>query len=309
MSDTRFGRRRIALSHLDKVLFPDSGITKGELLRYYDQVAPVLLPHLKNRPLTLQRFPDGIGAKGFIQQQKSDYFPAWIKSEKIVHSADSKRRTIEHVLCNDRATLAYLVNQAAVTLHGWLSRAPRLRCPDRLIFDLDPSDEEFDRVRHAACQVAELMREVGLTPFVMTTGSRGLHVIAPLRPGAGFDQVRELAHDMAACLVARHADQLTLAQRKDKRGDRIYLDVMRNTFGQTAVMPYAVRALAGAPVATPLDLAELADARLHPQRFHIKNIFRRLGRKPDPWAHMQRHAATLSRCRRALRSLCAHEAK
>lgn len=309
MSDTRFGRRRIALSHLDKVLFPDSGITKGELLRYYDKVAPLLLSHLKNRPLTLQRFPDGIGAKGFIQQQKSDYFPAWIRSERIVHRADSKQRTVEHMLCNDRATLAYLVNQAALTLHGWSSRAPSVRCPDRLIFDLDPSDDDFDRVRHAAHQVAELMREIGLTPFVMTTGSRGLHVVAPLRPHASFDQVRELAQDMAACLVARHTDQLTLAQRKDKRGDRIYLDVMRNAFGQTAVMPYAVRALAGAPVATPLDLAELADTRLHAQRFHIKNIFRRLARKSDPWADMQRHAATLSRCRRVLRSLCAHAEK
>jgi len=302
MSIEHFGRYSVELSNTDKVLFPDSGITKGDLIAYYRQVAEVMVPHMENRPLTLHRFPDGIDEEGFYQQESSDYFPDWIKTRQTPR-ADYDDGTVEHVLCNNPATLVYLANQAVITPHGWLSRAPRLSKPDRLIFDLDPADGDFNSVRRTAGQVAELMQKLGLTPYAMTTGSRGLHVVAPLRPDSDFEAVRELARDMAALLAQRHSEQLTVEQRKNKRRGRIYLDIMRNAYGQTSVIPYAVRAKPGAPVATPLELAELDDSKLEPRRWHLKNILRRLGQKGDPWGGIQRHAASVRSASRALEKL------
>jgi len=301
MDSARFGRYRVELSHTGKLLFPDSGISKGELIEYYRDIAAVMLPHLEDRPLTLQRFPDGIRKPGFYQQQRGDYFPGWIRTRSTPRADDGA--AVQHILCNNQATLVYLANQAAVTLHGWLARTPRITRPDRLIVDLDPVDNDFAAVRRAARQVVELMQTLDMNPFVMTTGSRGLHVAAPLRADSDFDAVRDLARDMAAVLAGRHPAALTVEQRKKRRRGRIYLDVMRNAYGQTAVMPYSVRALPGAPVATPLDLAELGDSRLDPQRWHVKNILRRLGRKDDPWAGIRRHATTAGRAQQALRAL------
>jgi bifunctional non-homologous end joining protein LigD len=297
----RFGPYRVELSNTGKVLFPDAGITKGELIRYYREVAEVMLPHLEDRPLTLHRFPDGIAADGFYQQERPDYFPDWIKTRKTPRAGDGD--AVEHVLCTNQATLVYLANQAVTTLHGWLSRAPRLTRPDRLVFDLDPADEDFDAVRQAARRVVELMQALALSPYVMTTGSRGLHVVAPLRGDADFDAVRGLAQAMAARLAERSPGELTVEQRKDQRRGRIYLDVMRNAYGQTAVVPYAVRAKPGAPVATPIDLAELGESKLDPRRWHLKNVLRRLGQKDDPWADIGRHAASARRAREALEAL------
>lgn len=304
MVNKRIGRHSIELSNTDKVLFPKDGVTKGDLIDYYCKIAEVMLPHIKDRPLTLHRFPDGIDADGFYQQQSADYFHGWIKTRKVPHAEDRDDATVEHVLCNDQETLAYLANQAVITLHGWLARAPRLNRPDRLIFDLDPaSSSGFDAVRRAAQQVIELMHNMGMTPYVMTTGSRGLHVVTPLKPVADFDAVRKLAQDMAGILARHHEKELTVEQRKDKRSGRIYLDVMRNAYGQTAVMPYAVRAIAGAPVATPVDLDELDKGTLDPQRWNINNILRRLGQKEDPWSAIQRHGVTIDRARKILNGM------
>jgi len=302
MTLAHFGRYSVELSNTEKLLFPESGITKGDLIRYYREVAGIMLPHLMNRPLTLHRFPDGIARKGFYQQEAPDYFPDWIKTRRTPR-ADSDEESVTHVLCNNQATLVYLANQAAITLHGWLSRSSRLSKPDRLIFDLDPPNDDFTGVRVAARQVTGLMHDLGLNPYVMTTGSRGLHVVAPLRADTGFDNVRDLAQDMAALLASLHTAELTTEHRKEKRRGRIYLDVMRNAYGQTSVMPYAVRALPGGPIATPLSLDELDDSKLDPQRWHIRNIMRRLGQKADPWTDIQRHATRVATARRALQSL------
>lgn len=303
MTSLRFGAYQVELSNTDKPLFPDAGISKGELIRYYRAIAPVMLPHLRDRPLTLHRFPDGIDEDGFYQQEMPDFFPDWIRSRRASRAADGDRPAVRHILCSNQASLVYLANQAAITLHGWLSRAPKLHKPDRLIFDLDPPDHDFAAVRQAARWVVELMQTLDMTPFVMTTGSRGLHVVAPLRRELDFDAVRDLAQAMAAHLAEQHPDELTVAQRKQKRRGRIYLDVMRNAYGQTSVMPYAVRALPGAPVATPLALDELADSRLDPQRWHLKNILRRLGQRDDPWRDINRHAGSPRKARRALDAL------
>jgi len=301
MSDRQFGPYTVELSNTDKVLFPDSGITKGELIDYYSDVAGVMLPHLEGRPLTLQRFPEGIGEEGFFQQQVSDYFPDWIDTGKTPRADGVESgEAVEHVLCNNQATLVYLANQAAITLHGWLSRASRLSVPDRLLFDLDPSEEDFSSVRRAARQVIALMQELGMNPHVMTTGSRGLHVLAPLQGDADFEEVRKLAMAMAETLADEHPEALTTEQRKNKRQGRLYLDVTRNAYGQSAVVPYTVRAREGAPVATPIALSELDEGELHAQRWTMKNILRRLGQKGDPWADLRRHGTTLAAAREAL---------
>lgn len=295
----RFGPYSVELSNTDKVLFPEDGITKGDLIDYYREVADFILPHLDGRPLTLHRFPDGIGSEGFYQQSAADYFPDWIQTHEAPR-ASGKGKPVEHIVCRNQATLAYLANQGTIAFHGWGARLPKLDRPDRLVFDLDPASADFVPVRNAARQVAALMDDVGLHPFPMTTGSRGLHVVAPLRRDASFDEVRQLARDMAARLAEEHPDSLTVEQRKNKRAGRIYLDVMRNAYGQTAVMPYSVRALAGAPIATPLSREELGGEALDPKSWTIKNIRRRLGQKGAAWAAFKRHAVS---CRTACDAL------
>ncbi|MBA1148533.1 ATP-dependent DNA ligase [Ectothiorhodospiraceae bacterium WFHF3C12] len=304
MSVLQFGPYRVDITNTDKLLFPDSGITKGELIQYYRRVSDWMLPHLRQRPLALRRFPDGIAEEGFFQQRPSGFFPAWIATVAAPRaSGGAEADAVEHVLCNNRATLAYLANQAAISLHGWLSRAPAINVPDRLVFDLDPSDDDFGAVRDAARAVVALMHHLGMNPYVMTTGSRGLHVVAPLRRETGFDEVRALAREMAARLVAHYPDELTVEQRKDQRGGRVYLDVMRNAYGQTTVLPYSVRARPGAPVAMPIDLAELDRRTLGPQDWHLGNAHRRLEKHGDPWAGLRRHATSARKAGRALAKL------
>ncbi|MDX1609537.1 MAG: non-homologous end-joining DNA ligase [Halofilum sp. (in: g-proteobacteria)] len=299
MTRIRIGGHEIELKNRDKVLFPDAGITKGDVIEYYRDVAELMLPHLRARPLTLQRFPDGIGKDGFYQQERSDYFPGWLGGVRL-ERAGGKGDSVHHIVCNDEASLVYLANQGTIALHGWLAVAERPHHPDRIVFDLDPPGDDFDPVRDAARQVADLMREIGLTPYPMTTGSRGVHVVAPLDGGSGFDAVRALARDMAERLAEAHPRALTTAQRKDQRRGRLYLDVMRNAYGQTAVQPYSLRARPGAPVATPLAWEELGRRELGPRSYDLGNLRRRLAQKEDPWADMGRHRVSAARARERL---------
>lgn len=293
------GGIRVEVSHPDKVLFPDAGITKWELVDYYRRMAPVMLPHVRERPLTLHRFPDGIDADGFYQQQRAEHFPDWLEGAPVPRMGGSGEE-VTHPLANREAAFAYLANLGVVTLHTWLARMPDYTRPDRLVFDLDPADGGFDPVREAARQIGDFMGELGMTPYVMTTGSKGLHVVAPIRPEGDFDAVRELARAMARALADAHPDALTLEQRKDKRAGRLYLDITRNAYGQTTVAPYALRARPEAPVATPLAWEELERRALGPRSYTFANIFRRLAQTEDPWAGMTRHAVSLERVRRDL---------
>ena len=288
--------REIEISNTAKVLFPHAGLTKGELIGYYRRIAPTMLPHLAGRPLSFERYPDGIETNGFMQKNASDYFPSWIRRARLA----KENGEVEHTVADDAATLVYLANQACVTLHVGLARTDRIHHPDRLVIDFDPSDEDFDKVKRAARAARRLLEQTGLVPFVQTTGSRGLHVWVPLEPEATFDQVRGIAADLADRLVADAPEELTTEQRKAKRGTRVFVDVARNAYGQTAVAPYSVRARAEASVATPLDWAELDDPGLGPRRYTITNLFRRLGQKPDPWAEIGRHARPLAAARERL---------
>lgn len=295
-----FGRLVVETSSEDKVLYPDAGITKGDVIEYYRNVAEYALPWAAERFLTLQRFPDGLGEDGFYQQARPDYFPDYVAGVTADRVGGGE---VEHIVVRNAAGLVYLANQGTLTIHAWLSRRDRLHHPDRMVIDLDPPDDDFGPVRDAARITADFLRELGLTPYVMTTGSRGLHVVVPLDRSADFDAVRDFARRAADLLAERHPDTLTAEQRKDKRKGRLYLDVMRNAYGQTAVMPYSLRAKPGAPVATPLAWDELGAGDLTAQRYHIGNLFRRLGQIEDPWADMKRHAAGIAAAAEALAAL------
>jgi bifunctional non-homologous end joining protein LigD len=290
---------KIVLSNTDKILFPKAKVSKGDLIEYYRNIAPTMLPHIAGRPLSLQRYPDGIEAGGFMQKNASDYFPDWIRRARLAKEDGE----VDYVVAENAATLVYLANQACITLHAGLSRIVRIDHPDMMVLDLDPSDEDFAKVKCAAKDARTLLEEVGLTSSVQTTGSRGLHVWVPLDRSATFDEVREVASSLAEALAARRPDERTTEQRKANRGDRVFLDVARNAYGQTVVAPYSVRARPEAPVATPLDWQELDSPQLEPRRYTVRNVFRRLAQKPDPWVDIQKNTQSLAPARRKLAAL------
>lgn len=301
MTTRQFGPYSVDTSREDKVLFPKSSITKGDLIDYYERISPELLPHLTDRPLVLQRFPDGIREDGFYQKQISDYFPDWI--DKVTVSVASSGSEQALVVCNNAATLVYLANQACITLHPWLSRTDRLDHPDQLVVDLDPPSNDFEDARVAALQLRELLEELELPSYPKLTGSKGIHVHVPLDGSADFDEVRRIARSMMSTLASRHSDSLTTEQRKDKRGKRLFLDVGRNAYAQTAVAPYAVRAREGAPVAAPVTWEEIEKKGLSSQSFGIENIFRRLGQIEDPWKGWRRRARSLKKAKERMERL------
>jgi bifunctional non-homologous end joining protein LigD len=291
----------VEISKPDKVLIPgdDTGadLSKRDLAEYYAAVAEVMLPHLQDRPVNMQRFPDGIGGQGFYEKRTPQHFPDWVTSVTVQTSDGSQQQ----VVVDDARSLVYLADQACVTPHVWLSRRDRLDNPDQLVFDLDPSSDDLAKLRDAARAVADLLAEVGLTPYLKTTGSRGYHVQAVLDRSADFDTVRDFARELADLLAARQPERLTTEQRKNKRGDRIYIDCMRNAYAQTAVPAYAVRARPGAPVATPIDRDELSKVR--PDGHTIASVTRRLAQRADPWADMSRRPRSLDEPWENLRAL------
>jgi len=287
----KIGSHAIDIQNRDKVFFPAKKITKGDLLDYYDKVADHLLPYLQDRPLTLSRFPDGIEGEGFYQKEIPDYFPDWIE---VAKAKKKEGGTIRQIICNNKATLIYLVNQGALSFHPWLSRVPDLNVPDKLVFDIDPAEGNFDLVIKAARALRSLLEEeLDLHAFVMTTGSEGMHVVCPIRPEKGFDEVRAFAQKVSELLVGEDPDSFTTEIRKEQRGGRLFLDYLRNAYGQTSIPPYCARAVEGAGVATPLSWNELSKGELRSQSYHIKNILKRLSQKEDPWPQFRNKAKKL----------------
>ena len=281
--------RTVAIGHPDKVLFPDAGLTKRDLADYYARIGDIAVPHYRNRALTMHRFPDGIDAEGFFQKAIGDHFPDWIDRATLPKSGGE----VTYVVADSPATLVYLADQACITPHLALSRVDRPKHPDRMIFDLDPSDDDFSKVQDTARHLHRVLDDLDLPSFVQTTGSRGLHIVVPLDRSADFDTVREFSHALVRRLAADHPTLMTVEHRKNKRGDRVFLDDLRNAYGQTAVGPYAVRAKPGAPIATPLEWRETGAGDLDPRKYRVDNLFRRLARIDDPWASIDDHAVAL----------------
>ncbi len=283
----------VKLSHPDKVLFPDDGITKADLADYYAGVADAMLTHTRDRPMNLWRWNSGIGGQRIVQQGIPKGAPDWVARVEVERR---KGGSVVHAIIDDARTLRWLANQNCITPHVWQSRVDKLDKPDRIVFDLDPSVEDeleqFDDVRAGALALGDHLRELGLIPYAMTTGSRGIHVVAPLRRTDTADVVRAAAGKIAEDFAASH-DTLTTFWRKDKRDGRILVDTARNTYAQTVVAPYAVRALPGAPVATPLEWDELGDPGLHPRRWTLRDAPARVAERGDPWSDIRRDARNL----------------
>jgi bifunctional non-homologous end joining protein LigD len=300
----KVGRKTIELSNAGKVLFPGDEITKRDLAGYYRGVARQMLPLLRDRPVSMTRFPGGITKQPIVQKNVPAHFPDWITRARVRKEGG----WLQQVICDKPATLVYLAGQACIELHAFLSRLDRIREPDQLIFDLDPPDNHrFDDVRVCALRLGELLSdELGLPTFVKTSGGNGLHVHVPLTQNEDFDAVREFARQVTALLAVRNPDLVTTEQRKDKRGPRIYADIMRNAYARLAVAPYSVRGRPGAPVATPLSWDEVEDKSLSPEQFTLRTLPDRIrGNRPaaGPWAGMARRRTGLARARRSLRQL------
>jgi bifunctional non-homologous end joining protein LigD len=288
------------ITHPDKVLFPDDGITKGDLAIYYEAVAPVLLPHIRNRPITLERYPSGIGNKGFWQKDVSKGFPEWLQRVAV----PKKDGTVHHPLVTDVRSLLWVVNQNTITPHVWVTRAPDLYHPDVCVFDLDPSrDDEPEVLRGATLGLRDLLAELGLPSWVKTTGSKGFHIVVPLDGSAQTDEVERFAHTVGRLVVARDPDHLTQEFSKVDRGGRILVDTGRNGYSATFAAAYAVRARAGAPVSAPCTWEEVELGQVGPRTFTLRTVPERVARVGDLWSDMKRRGRSLARAHARLQRL------
>jgi bifunctional non-homologous end joining protein LigD len=286
----RCGRREIAISHPDKALFTDPTITKLDLARHYEAIAEVMVPHVRDRPLALESYPQGTDHRGFYMKSVPKHFPDWIATANVPKKGGHNTQ----VLANEGAALVYLAGQNVVTPHVWLGRADALREPDRLIIDFDPNPGvSFATIRAAARDAGERLRDRGLVPHAMVTGSRGIHVVCPLRRGPGFGDVHTFARAVGEEMVADNPKHLTLEWHREERGARIYVDVNRINYAQHAVAPYGVRARPRAPVAMPIQWDELSDAKLKPDRWTVRTAADRVKAEGDAWKGIGRSARKL----------------
>ena len=265
----------IEISHPEKIIFPVQKITKADMAGYYDKMADRMLPYLKERPLTLRRFPNGIAQSGFFQKHAQDHYPDFIQ-RITVKTEDGKA---EEIMCNNKKSLIYLVNQGTVSFHIWLARKNDLHRPDKVVIDLDPSgNADFKKVKKAARAVQEILAKKGTGPNLMTTGKRGIHIVYGSNASQEFDKVRTAVREIGEQLVEKYPDLFTLETRKDKRGNGIFFDYLRNAYGQTSICPFSLRPNESAGVATPLEWDELGKIKSG-DHYRYGNIFRRLGAK------------------------------
>ncbi|HEX9342055.1 MAG TPA: non-homologous end-joining DNA ligase [Actinomycetota bacterium] len=291
--------RAVEITHPDRVLFPDDGITKGELVAYYQDVAEAMLPLVSGRPVTLQRFPNGIGKAGFYQKQVSASTPDWIERVTVPKAEGG---TVTHLVPRHAEDLAWVANQGSVTPHVWCSRVGSLERPDLVVWDLDPATHAGDLpgVLRAARQLRGLLEELDLPAYVKSTGSRGLHVAVPLRPEASTGEAEAFAYDVARALSGRDPERLTTEWLLADREGRLLLDTARNKWAQMIAAPYAVRALPGAPVSLPLAWEELDEPGFDPRRHTLRSVPERLASTNDPWARMEAAAASIGPARERL---------
>ena len=287
------------IAHPEKILFPDCGISKGELASYYATMVPSILPHVRGRPVTMERFPAGIDRKGFIQKDVSKGFPAWLERAEV----PKKDGTVHHPLVTDTRSLLWIANQNCITPHVWTSRAPDLYHPDICVFDLDPSVEDAGMLRDAALLLRGVLEELGLPSWVKTSGSKGFHIAVPLDGKMETGSVAGFAHAVGTLLVARDPAHLTQEFHKKDRGKRILIDTGRNGYSATFAAVYAVRARPGAPISAPCTWDELESGDVEPQTFTLRNIADRVGDVGDLWADMRKRRRSLKRAVEKLRRL------
>ena len=279
----------VAISHPEKVMFPDDGITKGELAAYYELVAPIMVPHLRGRPVTMERFHRGIGAPGFFQKNVEKGAPAWLERVTV----PKKDVVVNYPVVEDARGLMWLANQNCITPHVWTSRVPDLFKPDLCVFDLDPLDDDQPRLRAAALLLRDCLSELRLTSWVKTSGSKGYHIVVPLDAKAEYGSVARFAHELGEAVVRRDPKNLTREFHKVDRGGRILVDTGRNEYSATFAAAYAVRARPGAPVSAPCTWDEITDAVAEPTTFTLRNMPERIAKVGDVWSDMLECAQSL----------------
>jgi bifunctional non-homologous end joining protein LigD len=282
------------ISHPEKVLFTDSGITKGDLCAYYEAIAPCMVPHMSGRPVTLERYPAGIHKKGFIQKDVVSGYPEWLERVPVERRANKSEAPVHYPLVSDARGLLWLANLNTVTPHVWCARVPDLERPDLCVFDLDPSVDDAAQVRSAALEVRDVLRELGLVSFVKTSGSKGFHVVVPLQPISTFAESWSFAQGVGRWLVKRRPEVFTQEFIKADRAGRILIDTGRNARGATFAAAYAVRARPEAPVSAPCTWEEVQDGRVSPQTFKLAGMAARIALVGDLWRELQQAAAALS---------------
>lgn len=285
------------ITHPEKILFPDDGITKGELVSYYEAIAPMMLPHLRQRPITMERFHRGIGAPGFFQKDVVKGFPDWLERVEVPKHGG----TVHHPIANDVRSLLWLANQNSITIHVWPSRTPNLYNPDICIFDLDPANEDdLDTLRSAALQLRELLDDLGLPSWIKTSGSKGFHIAVPLDGKSDFGEVASFAHRVGRVLVSRDPDHLTQEFHKVDRAGRILVDTGRNGYSATYAATYTVRARPGAPVSAPCTWEEVEKGEVGPKTFTLRTMAQRIAVAGDLWSDMLKKKKSLTRARERL---------
>jgi bifunctional non-homologous end joining protein LigD len=287
------------ITHPEKVLFPDEGITKGDLAAYYEAMAPVILPHLRGRPVTMERYPSGIGKKGFWQKDVSKGFPEWLERVEV----PKKDGLVHHPVINDTRSLLWMTNQNTITQHVWTSRVTDLQHPDICVFDLDPSKDDPAAVRAAAIGLRDLLEELTLTSWVKTTGSKGFHIVTRLDGKADMEHVARFAHAVGTLFVQRAPDHLTQEFSKADRRGRIYVDTGRNGYSATFAAAYTVRARRGAPVSAPCSWDEIERGEVEPGTFTLRNMPDRVATVGDLWAGLRRGGRSLKGPAEKLRRL------
>jgi len=279
------------ITHPEKVLFPEDGITKGDLAAYYETMAPQILPHISGRPITMERYPAGIGKKGFWQKDVSKGFPDWLARVEV----PKKDGIVHHPIVTDVRSLLWITNQNTVTQHVWASRAPRLKFPDLCVFDLDPSREDVASVRAAAIGLRDLLEKLGLPSWIKTTGSKGFHIVVPLDGKTPMGVVARFANAVGRLFVSLAPDQLTQEFSKVDRRGRIYVDTGRNGYSATFAAAYTVRAKRGAPVSAPCTWNEVERGEVVPSTFNVRNMPDRIAKVGDVWGDMRRTGRSLKR--------------
>jgi bifunctional non-homologous end joining protein LigD len=273
------------ITHPEKILFPDDGITKGELAAYYEMIAPVMVPHVRGRPITMERFPQGIREKGFIQKDVAKGFPEWLERVEV----PKKGGTVRHALVSDTRSLLWLVNQNTITPHVWTSRVPDLYQPDICVFDLDPpEDGEPEWLRRTALALRDLLREHKQESWIKTSGSKGFHIVTRTDGKTGKGAAARFANRIGRELVERDPQHLTQEFAKVDRQGRIYVDTGRNGYSATFAAAYAVRPKPGAPVSAPCTWDEVAEGRVGPRSFTVRNMAARVASVGDLWADLVR---------------------
>jgi len=285
-----FDGQLVVCSNVDRVVFPDDGITKGDVIEYYIDHADVLLPEIGERPLSIERYTKGIAGGGFFQKHAQKHYPEWIERELL-----GIKTRVEYPIINSAAGLAYMANQGAIAMHIWTSRRRKPDHPDMLVFDLDPPEGRFDLVRQVALAIRAMFEELELPAFVKTSGSKGLHVVAPLDGKASFAEVHALCNRLAKILAERHADIATLEFYKKDRGGRLFLDILRNGHGATFIAPYSLRGRKGAPISAPIEWEEVEDENLRPNGITLRDLQKRLDTVGNPWSSFRRKLGSIKK--------------